>query len=80
MDKIKKQATEFKKLMDSSFDLFSADDDEMIDKFYESEFTVTYTDKTSNTTAKMEFGINPDIWYMFESFVKNVIENADDYE
>ena len=80
MGKLREEVENFQKVMDVAYDNFSADNDEMVDKFYTSAFSVKYKDKTTNTIAEMNFEINPGVWYLFESFVKMVNENIEDYE
>jgi hypothetical protein len=66
--------------MDLAFMNFDSNDEEMIDKFYTSKFTITFEDKTRDDTAKVKFDMSPEVWELFEQLVKTVKDNVEDYE
>ena len=76
----KMQIDNFKKAMDEAYKNFDAENDDMIDKFYTSVFSVTFTDKTTNTTSTIDFSMGPEVWGLFENLIDTVQDNIDDYE
>lgn len=55
---------------------FETDNDDYIDKFYQSNFTFCFNDKTTGKTHKIDMYCSPDIWDKIFSFIDS-LENED---
>lgn len=66
--------------MNLAYDKFHSNDEDLIDKFYRSTFTITFDDKTSNNSAEIKFEMTPDTWNLFESLVDVVLDDPTPYE
>ena len=80
MKELKDQIKEFKSLMSESWDKGMEGEDKMIDKFYNSEFTISFEDNVTNKTAKIKLFICPEVWELFEDLCNDLEENLEDYE
>ena len=74
------QLKQFKDTMDLAYDKFYSNDEDLIDKFYRSTFTITFNDKTSNNSAEIKFEMNPETWGLFKNLVEVVLDDPTPYE
>ena len=74
------QLENFRDTMNLAYDKFQSNDEDLIDKFYRSTFTITFNDKTSNNSAEIKFEMNPETWGLFKNLVEVVLDDPTPYE
>ena len=80
MAKLRDQINHFKSVMELAQDKFCSDDEDMIEKFYRSTFSIVFEDKTSNETAKIKFDMSPEVWGLFEQTIGVLYDDSTPYE
>ena len=82
MDKVKRQIENFKKAMEEAIDKgFAEKEEERDERFFESEFILTFCDKTTGKSHKINLFICPETWELFQNLTSNDLpELLEDYE
>ena len=75
MDKLEK----LKQAMDTAYNtFFETEDDNFIDKFYQSDFIITFDNKTDGKKYSINLSCSPEVWDFMPKVMKMLEESEDD--
>ena len=78
-EKIIEQCAELKKAMEAAMDKYCLFDEEITEKFYKSSFSISYNNKITGETHKIDLCINPEFWELMEQLTEEIPELLKDY-